>query len=115
MPAESSWRAGPPKWLFSGYLVLIVTVHLALAGFDVARWFDLFTEAWEFYAWGLAITSGTAAGLQISKKWAARGSGMMGGGYYDGGQWPQQGGGQDAGTEATTFPGIDPPAIPPRR
>lgn len=73
---ETPWREGPPKWLYTAYAVGLATIHLALAGLDVGRFFDLFDLAWPFYGTLIAITSGSAVALHLGRRRAARPLGM---------------------------------------
>lgn len=57
---ESAWRTGPPKWTFTAYGVLLASVHLVFAAGDWRRAFDLWREAWPFYASLVGITSAAA-------------------------------------------------------
>lgn len=57
---ESAWRTGPPKWTFTAYGVALATVHLVFAAGDWRRAFDLWREAWPFYASLVGITSAAA-------------------------------------------------------
>jgi hypothetical protein len=63
---RSAWRTGPPKWAYSGWAIALASAHLALAGFDVGRFFDLFEVAWPFYSTLIGITSATAATLHVT-------------------------------------------------
>jgi hypothetical protein len=65
---ETPWREGPPKWLYTAYAVGLATIHLALAGLDVGRFFDLFDLAWPFYGTLIAITSGSAVALHLGRR-----------------------------------------------
>ncbi|HRS37467.1 MAG TPA: hypothetical protein P5144_16110 [Thermoanaerobaculia bacterium] len=69
---ETPWREGPPKWLYTAYAVGLATIHLALAGLDVGKFFDLFDLAWPFYGTLIAITSGSAVALHLGRRRAAR-------------------------------------------
>lgn len=74
--AETAWREGPPKWVYTAYAVSLATIHLALAGLDIGRYYDLFEPAWPFYASLIAITSGSAVALHLGRRRAARPLGM---------------------------------------
>ena len=63
---RSSWRVGPPKWSYSAWAIVLASGHLALAGFNVGRFFDLFEVAWPFYSTLIGITSATAATLHVT-------------------------------------------------
>ncbi len=62
------WREGPAKWIFTAYGILLATAHLALAGFDVGKFFDLFEIAWPFYAALIGITSTAAVAIHRSAR-----------------------------------------------
>lgn len=65
---QSAWREGPAKWVFTAYGILLASVHLALAGFDVGKFFDLFEIAWPFYAALIGITSTAAVAIHRSAR-----------------------------------------------
>lgn len=62
----SFWEKGPAKWVFTAYGILLASVHLALAGFNIKKFFDLFDVAWPFYASLIGITS--TAAVMIHKR-----------------------------------------------
>lgn len=67
-PRRSAWRTGPPKWCYTAYGVGLATVHLALAAADWRRAFDLWREAWPFYAALVGITSAAATVLHVQRR-----------------------------------------------
>lgn len=76
-PRRSAWRTGPPKWAYTAYGVALATLHLGLAAADWRRAFDLWREAWPFYASLVAVTSAAATVLHVQGRTSA-------GSYYGG-------------------------------
>lgn len=59
---------GPPKWVYTAWGVTLATGHLALAGFGIGRFFDLWPAAWQFYSSLLLITSASAVAIHLGGK-----------------------------------------------
>lgn len=54
------WEEGPPKWFYTAWGVVLATLHVALAGFGVEKFLELWDDAWQFYATLIGITSAAA-------------------------------------------------------
>lgn len=61
-PKRRTFSDGPPKWTYTAVGLLLSVVHLALAGFKVGQFAELWAVAWPFYS-GLLVT--TTAGAVI--------------------------------------------------
>lgn len=59
-PQSTVWRDGPPKWTYTAWGIVLATVHIALAGFKVGQFQELFEVAWPFYSTLIGITSAAA-------------------------------------------------------
>jgi hypothetical protein len=72
------WSEGPPKWAFSTFGLLVATLHLVLAGFDVAKFGPLWEVAWPFYSTLLGIgTAGAVAFEAMNRRRAAIPPGVL--------------------------------------
>lgn len=61
--ARRTFRDGPPKWTYTAFALVVVTVHLALAGFRVGQFAELWDDAWIFYSGLLATTTAGAVAI----------------------------------------------------